>query len=95
MAILVCCIFAGTVDKSKVEILQNFVAFSEYTNFKNLIFKSKNYLDPLRISWHVKITPMNFNWQASINTDNARIKKLQAQNRHFLWHTEDFLDHIV
>ena len=23
-----------TVDKSKVEILQNFVAFSEYTNFK-------------------------------------------------------------
>ena len=37
MAILVCCIFAGTVDKSKVEILQNFVAFSEYTNFKIFI----------------------------------------------------------
>ena len=26
-----------TVDKSKVEILQNFVAFSEYMNFKNVI----------------------------------------------------------
>ncbi len=26
-----------TVDKSKVEILQNFVAFSEDTNFKTII----------------------------------------------------------
>ena len=28
-----------TVDKSKVEILQNYVAFTEYTNF-NINFKS-------------------------------------------------------
>ena len=26
-----------TVDKSKAEISQNFVAFSEYTNFKNVM----------------------------------------------------------
>ena len=31
-----------TVDKSKVEISQNFVAFSEYTNFKIKHEKSQN-----------------------------------------------------
>ena len=29
-----------TKDKSTVEILQNFVAFSEYMNFKDICFKS-------------------------------------------------------
>ena len=30
-------LFVITVDKSKVEIAQNYVAFSGYTNFTNLI----------------------------------------------------------
>ena len=30
-----------TVDKSKVEIEQNFVAFSEYTNFKTILIGSE------------------------------------------------------
>ena len=40
-----------TVDKIKVEISQNFVAFSEYTNFKNVpvtrsnLFKFGCYID--------------------------------------------------
>ena len=34
-----------TVDKSKVEISQNFVTFSEYTNFKQLPFLTKYNLD--------------------------------------------------
>ena len=30
----------STVDKIKVEILQNFVAFSDYTNFNDKIYRS-------------------------------------------------------
>ena len=32
-----------TVDKSKVEILQNFVAFSEYANFNQMIIYKSDY----------------------------------------------------
>ena len=44
---------ACTVDKSKVEISQNFVAFSEYTNFKRqkmLGFRYKKYRVTLVLS---------------------------------------------
>ena len=34
-----------TVDKSKVEISQNFVAFSEYTNFEHLLLDRAQYSD--------------------------------------------------
>ena len=35
--LLICLLGKCTVDKRKVEILQNFVAFSEYTNFTRAV----------------------------------------------------------
>ena len=35
-------LFVCTVDKSKVEISQNFVAFSEYTNFIRMMTAEAN-----------------------------------------------------
>ena len=43
-----------TLEKSKVEILQNFVAFSEYQNFKNA--RKKQSID----TWQMKRMSVSF-----------------------------------
>ena len=43
-----------TVDKSKMEILQNFAALSEYTNFTPGAQKPAQIVHALKIYWHVQ-----------------------------------------
>ena len=68
-----------TYDKSKVEILQNFVAFSEYMNFKLLDKIHKNWpqwaSDPPRPAIEAQNRPTNLRGQEAEPRDFALLQK--------------------
>ena len=83
-------LFVCTVDKSKVEISQNFVTFSEYMNFKNKQTKSFQFLLTFRtkircLSRRLSALPCNNSHHTFLLQSKTRLREsnIQQDNFHF------------